>query len=688
MELIAVTYRLTTDNELFPQKNSPMQKVILVLFFVCFIIHPLFAQKSELRSSKDSIKYFKKHRNKGELLFEKMDYKLAITHLQKANRIKKDQQDVNTILGICYLYSEKPDSAVLYLKKAISLRTDINPELYYYLGNAYQNNYQFAKAKEFYKKYLPETDSTTSISIERYIEECENGLKLIKDTARVEIMNLGDSVNSFWDDYAAYLFPSDTLMAFTSKREENMGGFINPYDGQYYEDIYFASRNSKGFFNIRNAGRPVNSQNPDAVVGISGNDLIIYLYADVNEGDIFASHYTDNQWQDPLYVDAVNSQFQETGLSSTPNDKYIYFVSNRTGSLGGKDIFMIEKHDSTYKQAINLGENINTSYDEEAIHICPGNDTLYFSSKGHNSMGGFDIFRSVKDEKGVWLKPENMGFPINTPYDDMYFRPVSDSVFYYSSTHADTRGKSDIYKVVYLPEIKEEEIIALNPKDIFKDINDYLIIHTLSFEYDKHENPDKLPKLDSLADFMNEHSDFNLQITGYTDTIGKTWYNNQLAEKRANYVYEYLINQGVSKNQLTKKTGGETNQIAESKEQGIQAYFDAIKYNRRVTFKVLSNGYYTEVYPQKVPEKYHTKNTPLQPQLTGKNFSIMLTSSTEKRNLSDFELSQVNEINYKNNFFYHSGKFTRLKEAEKALDTISTTYPDAFIFELTDIKKD
>jgi len=661
-----------------------MKNKIFILFTFVIFSFGLSAQDVAILSTKDSLKISKKNLNKGELFFRNMNYNLAIENLEKVYNFEKENVEVCYMLGISYLNTSKAEKAIYFLEKAYSLNPNISSELCFSLANAYQNGYKFTDAINYYNKYLPNTDSVSQNFVLKCIEECKNGIEYLKDTLEFEIVNFGDSINSIYDDYAMYILPNDTLVIFTSKRPTNIGGITSPYDGEYYEDVYFASKNKDTFGKSYNPGRQINTENPDACVGISTDGSIIYLYSDINSGDIFTTRFIDGKWLKPSYYYPVNSEFKETNLAFAENGKYLYFVSNRTGTFGGKDIFFMKMNsDSTFSEAINLGENINSVYDEDCIFINESNDSLYFSSKGHNNIGGYDIFLSVKDKSGNWQKPKNLGFPINTPYDDMYFRPYTDK-FYYSSVHEDNIGENDLYLVLHkAKKVENEEIIftSLNPKDILTEVDDYLLIYDIIFEANKTENNQVLPMLEELANYMKTNSEIQIEIIGYTDTQGSTAYNDELSEKRSEYVFNYLISKGVNKNQLIKSAKGEENQISINTNEKGDYIKESLVYNRRVEFKVINEKSGIEVVRIDVPKEYQINQSVKNISEENKIYSILIKSGIEKKSLTSFNIPNLTEYLFENNYFYYFGEYNNLKDAENALKSVITKYPDAYIFE-------
>jgi flagellar motor protein MotB len=236
----------------------------------------------------------------------------------------------------------------------------------------------------------------------------------------------------------------------------------NPIDNKFNEDIYRSSLEGQQFDSVFRLQKPYNTSHNDALVGVSpdGDQLFIYR-GHVDGGDIEISTYKadKNKWSRPKGLPGrLTSKDGETSACLSPDGSELYFISrNKDLTKGGKDI-LISRKDSKGKWAKpqNLSGEINTVYDEEGVFITGDGKYLYFASQGHNSMGGFDIFRSERLDNGVWDKPVNLGYPINTPDDESFYITDQSGAFgYYSANREGGLGAKDIYKVVYLGSEKE-----------------------------------------------------------------------------------------------------------------------------------------------------------------------------------------------------------------------------------------
>ncbi len=261
-----------------------------------------------------------------------------------------------------------------------------------------------------------------------------------------------------YPDYSPFITADEKEIVFTSKRVNTTGGFIDPGSGEYFEDIYISYFKDGAWTEAENMGAPINSGDNDASAYLSPDGQKLFLFRDINGGDIYVSNYGAQGWSEPLPLSKnVNSKYHESSVCLSPDSRTLYFVSDRPGGKGGRDIYKSYiQPDSSWGPAINMGDTINTPFDEEGVFIHPDGKTMYFSSKGHNSMGGYDIFRSVYDS-GRWGVPQNLGYPINTPDDDVFFIVSASGKHGYFASAKDSGGNGglDIYRV---------EMSAFKPK--------------------------------------------------------------------------------------------------------------------------------------------------------------------------------------------------------------------------------
>ena len=391
-----------------------------------------------------------------------------------------DNANVNYKAGRAYLQSFNRKSAALpFLQKAAKSEVDknydpISPyekkvpvEVYFYYAKALHLNYKLEKAEEYYELFIRNAPVKHFLysEAELGLQQINNAQVLMKIPVEFKIENLGPIVNSEYPDFSPVISVDENALFFTSARLRPDSSNFRAKDrltGLYFEDIYASYKDRDG-----NWQEPellsINTTDHTATMNVSVDGQTLYLYKDVNGGDIYQSRLVGEIWSEPTPMPAgINSSSWETHLAITPDEQTIYFVSNRSGGFGGRDIYRANKlPDGKWSKPANLGPKINTQFDEDAVFISPDSQTLYFSSKGHDSMGGFDIMYSKLDENGEWSTPVNIGYPINTTDDDVFFVTTADGQrAYYSSVRDSGFGEKDIY-MIELPDPQAVNLAVL-----------------------------------------------------------------------------------------------------------------------------------------------------------------------------------------------------------------------------------
>lgn len=432
-------------------KEVVSNKNRILLCLLCFVLTcGIQAQKKENS----------KKLQKAEEAIYNRNFKDAIQIYQELiETMPEDKDYLSFRQGLCYVYSNiDPEKGYELIESASGLtETDLASSYYYHLGRAYHSAGKFDKAISSYNSALENIDKKD----DKLKEELNYQLGIAENAKifttqgaerHIRIHSAGELVNSKYSDYKPVISADESVLIFTSRRKETTGGEMDE-DGQYFEDIYVSNRDESGFWQkpIAIPGN-INTNDHEASVGLStdGSQLFIYK-GDENSGDIFYSLKQGDIWNTPALLgekNIINSKFSETSASITADGNKIYFTSDRKDSKGGLDIYVSEKKsDGTWGKPSHLGDVINTKYDEESPFIHPDGKTLYFSSKGHNSMGGFDVFKSTYDGSN-WSKPENLGYPVNSTADDVHFvLSANGRRAYLSSARIGTNGNEDIFKV-------------------------------------------------------------------------------------------------------------------------------------------------------------------------------------------------------------------------------------------------
>lgn len=385
-----------------------------------------------------------------------LDLPAAIASYEEALRINPDNAEVNLKLGVCMLNGPQPSTALESIKRAAELDPALT-RVHFLLGYALQLNAQWDDAiAEFTRhgriiRLSPDPDRTYNM-VDKHIAECRNGKIYMAAPARATVMNLGNKVNSEGSEYGALLDPDGELY-FTARRPGTTGGKINKVNNNWFEDIYGSQWEANGWSVPEPLPEPLNNSRNDATVSLSADGKQMIIYRDEkNGGDLFMSERTENSWTAPVSLPpSVNSPAQESSAWRTADGKWLYFVSSREGGMGGSDIYRSSWNEEAadWGTAENLGPDVNTMYDEEGVFLPAGGNTLYFASQGHTSMGGYDLFKTEL-KNGRWSKPENLGWPINSPGDDQFLvLSANGATGYFNSVRPGGSGGDDIYRVEF-----------------------------------------------------------------------------------------------------------------------------------------------------------------------------------------------------------------------------------------------
>lgn len=415
-------------------------KLILVLI----LLSNVFAFAQDKATAKLANEYF----NDG-------NFNAALDEYIELLEATPDDEKFNYRAGVCYLNTNIDKSnAIQYLEKALKVETP-NPNTYYLLGRAYHFAYRFNDAIKMFEQFkaVDKGNTFNLDDVEKQIEYCYNAVEIMKFPLDVNFENVGNEINSTTKDYYPFVPLNEGFLIFNSKRDD---GSNKLPDGTFNSEIYISKVKNGKFTNARKLDQNVNTLNgSEEIIGLSadGNYLLFYFENEEHYGDLFIAKFDGEQVLDiEKLPKEINSKNHEIAASITQDGNTIYFASDREGGFGGVDIYVSKKlPNGKWGPAQNLGASVNTKYDEDFPNIASNNKTLYFSSKGHTSMGGYDIFKaSWNTSKRNWGDVKNIGYPINTPEDNMNYRASeSGRTGYISSLRADGKGNLDVYAVTF-----------------------------------------------------------------------------------------------------------------------------------------------------------------------------------------------------------------------------------------------
>jgi hypothetical protein len=384
------------------------------------------------------------------ILFE--DYKEALPLYLQLLKIYPTNSNFKYRIGQCYINTPgEKEKAVGYLEDAVK---NINPnykegkfretgapyDALYYLANAYRINNQIDKALDTYGKFKenldPEVYDSTVVNLQ--IQSCLNARQLILSPLYVREKNLGSEINTSTSEFNPVISDNEDLIIY-SKNEA------------FYDAILYSTKVNEQWTVPMNMNELLKIDQDLFPTSISkeGNELYLYSSADY-DGIIYTTKFENGIWSPLVKLnDNINTKYWESHATISHDNKKIYFTSNRKGTIGGLDIY-VSKRDSTgnWGPAENLGPVINTPYNEESPFLSKDDKTLFFSSRGHFNMGGYDIFYSTLLDNSNWSVPLNAGYPLNTTDDDVFFKPVNDGYEgYLAKDSPEGFGKQDIYRV-------------------------------------------------------------------------------------------------------------------------------------------------------------------------------------------------------------------------------------------------
>jgi len=391
--------------------------------------------------------------------FNENNMRGALTIYREVLEIEPNNESALYWTARCHYELKKYRLAQEYLDQALHVNPEIGKNNEFFQGKIYHRLARLDEAIASFEAFLKENEGKNSLDIEdaqRYISECRFAQEMMAKPAEVSVSNLGKEVNSRYDDYSPSITADGKLLVFTSRRANSIGGEIDEgSDYKFFEDIFYSEWNNETgtWSDAEGIAGEVNTPTYDAVLSIAPDGKQIFVYKNNlnSAGDIFVStlNSNDNSWRAPEKMPRpINTSYFESSISITQDGQKIYFISERGGSgFGQGDIYVSEKQGAGWSKPENLGDVINTPFDEKFVFIHPNGKTLYFASDGHQCLGSYDIFKT-EFVNGRWSIPINLGYPINTVNEESTFSLTQDNkTMLIAAEYSDTFGERDIYKI-------------------------------------------------------------------------------------------------------------------------------------------------------------------------------------------------------------------------------------------------
>jgi len=409
-------------------------KYCLIFLLISFSLFS-FGQGSSNRKAQNLFE-------KANLLIQKEDYVGASAALADATSADPNFQDAFILLGDANRLQKKYSLARQAYKKATDINAIVKPLVKYYLAETEFASGEYLLAKQHFQDFLTaDRSSDRANRAKKYLLDCDFASEAIKKTVKYTPQNLGSGVNTTDAEYFPALTADGETLIFTRQINENEDFWMSHFkDNTWTTAIPLSTK-----INTIRYNEGAQTISPDG-------KYLFFTGCNRPDGmgrcDIYVSHREGNDWGEPYNVGApVNSEFWESQPTISPDGRTLYFISNRPGGSGGYDIWKSTiTDDAKWGPAINLGPEINTSYDENTPFLHADGKTLYFASNGWPGFGNKDIYYSRMDESGKWQKPVNIGYPINSFEDESGLIVSADgNLGFFSSNLNGGFGKQDIY---------------------------------------------------------------------------------------------------------------------------------------------------------------------------------------------------------------------------------------------------
>jgi outer membrane protein OmpA-like peptidoglycan-associated protein/tetratricopeptide (TPR) repeat protein len=567
-----------------------------------------------------------------EFFLSEEDYREALYSFQKVYKAGyQDNANINYRIGICYLnLPGQKEASIPYLEKAVTNISEkwvegsfkevtAPPDANLFLGNAYRIANRLADAIIYYNKYHEGLAKSRIEDLEytnQQIQACERAKKVIEKPVPLLKENLGKKINTNTNNKQVIFSGDNNAMAFLTEL-------------RFYDAVFFLKKINGTWSNSMNITPQIESDGDQYPCSLSFDGQKLFLVKMSNfEADIYVSEYRMGRWMPskPIGKPVNSSKYFESHASIAPDGKTLYFTSNRKESLGGMDIFFSKLNEKgAWSEPVNLGSVINTKLNEETPFIANDGKTLFFSSQGHENIGGFDIFKSIKQNDGTWSKPVPLPYPINTTDDDIFFFPAEkENSGYMTLYEPNGLGAGDLYRIeiiteplltekgkeVTQPQINESVVKEVETKPAVVKTPEKLTIEkpstspapapTPSVKYllrpiyfvtGKTElSETSIAKLDEISKALVTYPEIKLEVRGHTDDLGSLGYNQILSEKRAKAVIDYLVSKNVAPERFSMKGFSKTENIAVNVFPDGRVSLAGRKLNRRVEFKIVTDG--------------------------------------------------------------------------------------------------
>lgn len=382
-----------------------------------------------------------------------------IAQKNKVQRIRSLSTEACRRIAYDFLKSgSEQTKAIPYLEYLLEKETNSNPADIHALAKAYYYNNQFDLAIDLIQEYTDKVKGRKlKFEAKKELDLYQNAKRIALDSRNVQLINLGSNINTKNPEVNPYVSENENLLVYSTRKSRDYNIYVSK-----------KQKNKTIWSKAKNAGNLVNTINDELVAGLShdGKHLFVHYTQESGFEDINTSVRIKGLFRELDNIGKkVNSTYREEGACYSKTGDTLFFASNREGGFGGLDLYYsLKLPDGTWGKPLNMGETINTPEDENYPYIDPNGSNLYFASKGHEGMGGYDLFYTYWDHmNNDWAKPKNLGFPINNPYDNKTISFTRSPRYAYISTiMREGMGSYDIYKVVFLDKDADYLVVSGN----------------------------------------------------------------------------------------------------------------------------------------------------------------------------------------------------------------------------------
>lgn len=533
-------------------------------------------------------------------------YPDALIEYQKLyTRGYKDNANINYRMGICYLnLPGEKDQSIPYLttaarntttryKEGIFSESKAAIDVFLYLGNAYRISNELDRAIEAYNKYkelIGDKESEMLAYADQQITACNNARTAMEKPVYFIRAHTGERINGTTSDYNPVVTEDEEMMVYMTSLK-------------FYNAINMVTKSEGEWSAPENITPQIQSDGDQHVTCLSPDGKEMYLNKEDNfNSDIYYSKFENNEWipSEPLGKQ-INTKYWESHASISPDGKELMLTSNRKDSYGGMDIYISSLDDNgEWSEPVNLGDTINTELNEDNPFFSMDGKRLYFSSQGHYNIGGYDVFYSERQADGSWGSPVNLGYPLNTTDDDLFYMPLGEGEFAYQAIFDDENiGSRDIYRFKIF-DTEEEYLAAITPPEPIIPVDTtpvevpveparIYVLNPVYFGFDKYTVVGETrAALNEVMQAMDAIPELKIEVVGHTDSKGSDTYNMGLSRRRAEKVVEFLIQSGVDETRISSSGAGETEPVARNTNPNGSDSPEGRKFNRRVEFRILT----------------------------------------------------------------------------------------------------